>query len=113
VNLLIIEENTAICRLIRSLVEGLPLSISECHDSSQALAVCAAVRPDWVLLDLNVAGTDALAATRQISSAYPEARVVVLTEDNDPRLREAAQQAGAWSYLLKENLVDVRGLLHR
>jgi len=112
VNLLILVENTAMCRLIRSLIEGLPLSVSECHDSSQALALCAAVQPDWVLLDLNLAGTDAFTTTRQISSAYPEARVVVLTEDNNPRLREAAQQAGAWCYLLKENLFDVRRLLH-
>jgi len=111
VNLVIIEENTAMCRLIRSLVEGLPVSITECHDASQALAICAAVQPDWILLDLNLAGTDALAVTRLISTTYPQSRVVVLTEDDNARLHEAAQQAGACAYLRKENLVDVRRLL--
>ena len=110
-NLLIIEENAAMCRLIRALVEGLPLSITECRHGSQALAVCAQVQPDWILLDLNLARADALAAAQRIRATSPQARVVLLAEEDSTRLQEAALQAGACGYLLKDNLIEVRRLL--
>lgn len=109
--LLIIEENAALRRLIMSLIEGLHFSITECGDGAQALAVYAAVQPDWVLLDLALASADALATTRQISAAYPNPRVVVVTDEDDARLRDAARAAGACGYVLKENLLEMRLLL--
>jgi CheY-like chemotaxis protein len=78
--LLIIEENATLRRLIMSLIGGLRLAVTECDDGAQALAAYAAVRPDWVLLDLALTGADALSTTRQISAAYPDARVVVVTD---------------------------------
>ncbi len=99
------------CRLVRALTEGLPVAVSECHDGAQVLSVCADVQPDWVLIDLNLAGMDALAATRQITAIHPHARVLLLTQDDDPRLRDIAARAGAGAVVLKENLMDVRRFL--
>lgn len=99
------------CRLIRTLMEGLPVDISECHDGAQALAVCAEMRPDCVVLDLNLSGMDTFAATRQIRAADPNVRILLLGEDDDARLRELALGAGAWEYLAKQNLLEVPALL--
>jgi DNA-binding NarL/FixJ family response regulator len=110
--LMIVEENAAMRRLIRSLVEEMPFSVSECHDGAQAVTACAAAQPDWVLLDINLAETDAIETARQISAACPRAKIVVVTDDDDARLRAVARQAGAFAYVLKENLFDVRRLLH-
>ena len=108
---LIIEENAAMSRLLRELIEQPACAVSECHDGAQALAACAAAQPDWVLLDLMLAATDALALTRQISVAYPQARLAVINDDDDARLRVAARRAGACGYVLKENLFEVQRLL--
>ena len=108
--LLLVEENADMCRLVRTLVEGLTLSISECRDAARALAACTEVQPDWVILDLDLAGMDALAATRQIAAAHPHVRLLVLGED-DARLRQAASRAGAWKYLLKADLIGIRRFL--
>ena len=99
-------------RLIRSLIDGLPVSVTECRDARDAIALCRALGPDWVLLDLDLAatGTDALATARHIQQAHPSIRVAVLGEDC-PRLRGAAQRAGARVYLAKERLVDLPQVL--
>lgn len=109
--LLIVEEVPAMRRLLRLLLEGLELAIDECHDGREALAACAVQQPDWVLLDFNLSDTDAFAATRQISLAHPRIRVVIVSDNDNLLLREAARAAGACGYLLKDNLLDVRRLL--
>jgi DNA-binding NarL/FixJ family response regulator len=109
--LMIVEEKAAMRRLIRSLVEEMPFSVSECHDGAQAVAACVAEKPDWVLLDINLGATDAIETARQISAACPRAKIVVVTDDDDARLRAVAKQAGAFAYVLKESLFEVRRLL--
>ena len=80
-------------------------------DGREALAACAAQQPDWVLLDLSLSDTDALAAAGQINRAHPRTRVVVVADDDNLLLREAARRAGACGYVLKDNLLEVKHLL--
>ena len=108
VKVLIVEEVPAMRRLIQSTLEGLELLVHECHDGREALAACAIQQPNWVLLDLNLSDTDALEATRQIRVAHPLTRVVIVADDDNLLLREAARSAGASDYLLKENLLTLR-----
>lgn len=99
------------CRLVRALIEGLPVTVSECRDGAQVLSACGEVQPDWVVIDLTLAGTDALALTRQITALHGGARVLLLSQEDDPRLRDAAARAGAWAVVHKESLVDLRQFL--
>ena len=110
VTLLIVEETAAMCRLIRALIDGLPVSVTECRDGRDTMALCRALQPDWVVLDLDLAGTDALATAREIRLAHPAIRIVALGEDS-PRLQEASRRAGAQAYLAKEQLVSLPELL--
>ena len=109
--LLIVEDNTEMRRLIRSMVEDLAEDIRECSDGDQALAAFTDQRPDWVLMDIKMSGMDGLAATRQIISADPTAKVMIVTDYDDLQLREAAREAGASEYVVKENLADARRIL--
>jgi CheY-like chemotaxis protein len=110
-NLLIVEDNGEMRRLIKSLVEDLAEGICECSDGAQALAAFNAQQPDWVLMDLKMCEMDGLAATRLIMSANPAAKIIIVTDYDDAQLREAARVAGAYGYVVKENLPDVRRLL--
>jgi DNA-binding NarL/FixJ family response regulator len=109
--LLVVEENAGMRRLIVSLIAGMNVEVSECDDGARGLEVFAETQPDLVLLDLDLAQTDGLAVTRQITAADPQAKVIIVTDDDDARLRAAAQAAGACGYMLKENLLDLRRLL--
>jgi len=110
-NLLIVEDNPDMRRLIKSVVEDLAESICECSDGAQALEAFNKQQPDWVLMDLQMREVDGLVATREIKSADPAARVIILTDYDDEHLREAARVAGACEYVVKENLNEIRRLL--
>jgi CheY-like chemotaxis protein len=109
--LLIVEDNDHMRRLITSLVQDLAEAIHECRDGSQALAAYAEHHPDWVLMDIKMEGMDGITAMRKIKASYPEARIVIVTAYDDAELRVAAQHAGACGYVLKEGLLEVRGIL--
>jgi DNA-binding NarL/FixJ family response regulator len=111
VNLLILEENGAMRRLLATLLDGLTVAISECSDGARIVEICAASEPDYVVIDLNLASTDAFAAIQGILRTRPQVRVLLLAEEEDSRLRERAAEAGVWKFVLKESLVDVRRLI--
>jgi two-component system response regulator DesR len=64
-------------------------------------------------MDVALPGTDGITATRLITTAFPSARVVIVTDYGSARLREAARLAGATDYVLKENLGELGSILSR
>ena len=59
------------------------------------------LRPDVVLMDLQMPGLDGIAATRGVLSVWPEARVLILTVSGDGADVLEAMLAGATGYLVK------------
>jgi CheY-like chemotaxis protein len=110
-NFLIVEDNENMRRMLRGIVAELAGQTHECADGSGALAAYAEHRPDWVLMDIKMAGMDGITATRQITRSFPDARVMVVSDYNDPGLRAAAREAGACEYVSKENLHDLCRIL--
>lgn len=109
--ILIVEDNQEMRRVIRNFIGDLIERVYECSDGGQALAAYTKHRPDWVLMDLKLQQVDGLAATRQIIAAFPKARIVIVTACEGAALREAARQAGACAYVLKDQLPIVRALV--
>jgi DNA-binding NarL/FixJ family response regulator len=62
-------------------------------------------------MDISMVTMDGMTATRRILQMFPAARIVIVTQYDDARLRSAARQAGACGYVLKNNLLDVRRFL--
>lgn len=91
--------------------------VGEAVDGVEAVSMAARLKPDVVLMDLNMPRLGGVAATRAITQGRPDTQVLVLTTfDSDDMVFEAVR-AGARAYLLKdageEDLLDaVRGL-HR
>jgi len=112
-SLLIVEDNAKMRRMLKSLVADLASPIHECVDGADAPAAYAAQRPDWVLMDIAMKDLDGISATRKIKAAYPDAKIIIVTGYDDPRLRAAAQSAGACAYVHKENLLELRQILKR
>ena len=71
-------------------------------DGEQAVTRALTLRPDVVLMDLNLPATGGLEATRRIVAALPECAVLVLTMLDDQASVVAAMQMGARGYLLKD-----------
>jgi CheY-like chemotaxis protein len=109
--LLIVEDNSGVRHLIRSVVASLADEVYECADGGEALALYATEHPDFVLMDIEMKAVDGITATRHIKKVDPSARIIMVSEYDQPDLREAAQQAGACGYVVKENLLELIDLL--
>lgn len=111
-NLLIVEDNASMRRLIKSVVADLAARVHECGDGSEALELYEKHLPEWVLMDVEMKGKDGFTATREIIEAHPEAKIVIVTKYANDRMREEAERAGACEYVLKEDLMTIRGIIH-
>lgn len=109
--LLIVDDNAGMRRLIRTLVGDLAVAVHECEDGAQALEAYLRHRPDWVLMDIKLPGLDGIAASQQITEADPAAKIIIVSDYKDERLRAAARQAGARDYVNKERLLGLRPIL--
>jgi two-component system, NarL family, response regulator len=85
-------------------------------DGVEAVRLFNLHQPDVTLMDLGMPVMDGIAATRQILSNAPGARIVVFTYRDREEDIYRAMQAGAQSYLLKrtptKNLVEVIHAVH-
>lgn len=109
--LLIVEDNASMRRLIKSIVSDLADDIEECGDGADVLVAYQKHLPEWVLMDVKMPRTDGIAASRQILAQYPLAKICIVTECSDAKTRQAAADAGARDYVLKDNLVNIRNVI--
>jgi len=81
-------------------------TVAEAVNGAEAVRLALDLRPDVILMDLNMPELGGVDAITQIRAAWPEARVVVMTTfDGDEDIFRALQ-AGARAYLLKDTPRD-------
>jgi DNA-binding NarL/FixJ family response regulator len=78
--------------------------VAEAANGEEALEKYREMRPDLVLMDLNMPLMDGLAATRAILEEFPDARIVALTTYEGDEDIHRALDAGAVGYLVKDML---------
>ena len=106
---LIVDDHAAFRQTLRAFLPA--GAVAECADGRAALACYAAERPDWVLMDIEMAGLDGLAATRQLKARFPEARVIIVSNHDEEEFRSAARALGVCGFVHKENLEELSPLI--
>jgi DNA-binding NarL/FixJ family response regulator len=80
--------------------------VGEAADGNQAVEVFEQVKPSLVLMDVRMPIKDGIAATKEIRTRHPDARILMLTTyDGDTEIHRAIQ-AGARGYVLKNSTGD-------
>lgn len=75
--------------------------VGEAADGLEAIVKAGELKPDLILMDIQMPGCDGLEATQKIKRELPETVIVMLTvRDEDEKLFEAIK-SGAQGYLLK------------
>jgi len=87
--------------MLVGLIDGVEIAGAAC-DGEEAVRLAVAHRPDVILMDLRMPGTDGIAATAQLRDRLPSARVLVLTTYADDDTILPALRAGAHGYLTKD-----------
>ncbi len=104
VKILIVEQNPTLRGLLRSILELGHAEIAEASDPTAALRAFSEYRPDWVLMDMTLREMDGFDATRLIKQSHPDAKVMLVADQDSLMLRKMAREAGAGGILVKEDL---------
>jgi DNA-binding NarL/FixJ family response regulator len=80
--------------------------VGRARDGLEALRLIATVRPDVVLMDLDMPRINGLGATRIVRAEYPFVQAVIVTGSVSPEDVERAREAGAAAYVSKDRVYD-------
>jgi len=81
--------------------EGMEV-VGVAHDGESGIKMCAELRPDVILMDINMPVMDGVTATGKIRDVLPEAKILILTVHADDVHVFQGIKAGATGYLLKD-----------
>jgi DNA-binding NarL/FixJ family response regulator len=103
ITLLIVDDHPVVRDGLAALIDtvGNVAVVAQADTAERAIRAAQALRPDVVLMDLNLPGASGIYATRRITQALPGTAVLVLTMSEDDQSIRDAIRAGARGYLLK------------
>ncbi len=104
IRVLIVDDHAVVRSGLRRLLDAEPdiETVGEAPNADRAVFEALEGKPDVVLLDLMMPEKGGIEGMPALLQAVPEARVLVLSMQDDPRYVRAAFEAGASGYVLKE-----------
>ena len=112
-SILVVDHHRAFADLLAPALDLVPglRCIGTAATASEAVAFATRLRPDVVVMDIQMPGQDGVQATRQIRAASPNTAVAVVTSYCDPVWISRAGQAGASGFICKDGslaeMIDV------
>ena len=103
IRVLLVEDQLLIRQSLRSVLEDFPQVqlVGEACDGEEALLYVDQLKPDVVLMDINMPKMDGVAATRHINNKYSDVAVVGITITADGYHQSAMRRAGAFDIISK------------
>jgi CheY-like chemotaxis protein len=101
---LVVDDHAAFRHQVRQMFDGMDAAITEAASGEEALQLFTADAPDWVVMDLRMPGMGGLKATEAIHRLDPAARIVMMSQFNEPEYAEQARTVGAFAFINKEEL---------
>ena len=105
--LLIVDDNISMRDFVRKTFKDAFSEIFECSDGLYSFDIYENNKPDWVFMDIKMEKVDGIEATENIISKYPLAKIIILTDYDNSKLKQKALKAGASAYVTKENLMSI------
>jgi DNA-binding NarL/FixJ family response regulator len=104
IRVIIADDHPVVRRGVKNVLLDVPdiEVVGEAISGDQALEECLRLKPDILLLDINMPGLKAVNVVRRLHESHPALKVVVLTGYRDPENVLGMIQVGVKGYLLKD-----------
>ena len=109
-SILVVDDDTRLCAMISDYLSTHGYDVETCHRGDVAIELILNNKPDLVVLDLMLPGTDGLSVCREVRSKY-SGKILMLTALDDTVEEITGLETGADDYLTKP--VSPRLLLAR
>ena len=108
INILLVDDQALLCEVLKTWldVEEDLIVAGVAHDGQEAIAKVEELRPDIVLMDIDMPKMDGLSATKLVCQHFPETKVIVLSGHDDDAYLNKSLQSGAMGYLLKNTTAE-------
>lgn len=102
--ILLVDDHEVVRLGLRSLLSRYPHFdvVGEAANADEAMQQIIRLEPDVVVMDIRLPGRSGIEATREITEAFPDVKVIMLTSFADDDLLFDAISAGASGYVLKQ-----------
>jgi DNA-binding NarL/FixJ family response regulator len=106
ITVLLADDHSLVRRGFRRMLEDDPGIdvVGEASHGDEAVALAASLKPDVIVMDCAMPGTNGIAATRQILRANASVAILMLSMHSEETLVRQALEAGARGYVLKNAL---------
>ena len=103
---LVVDDQALFREIARSMFDssGQFEVVAEASDGVNAVDIYPQMRPDLVLMDIQMARMNGIEAARLILKQDPGARVLLLSMKADPEYRRIAEEMGALAFIAKRDL---------
>jgi DNA-binding NarL/FixJ family response regulator len=108
IRVMIAEDDSLLRNTLSELMrldDGMNL-VSAVPNGEQAIAEAHVVKPDVILMDIQMPKMDGITATRKLKEQLPDVQVVILTKFGDDENVFSAIKAGAIGYVLKDSGIE-------
>lgn len=118
IRILLADDHAVLRSGLRLLIDSEPdlKVVGEAGDGAEAVVKAGELKPDLIVLDLNMPGLDGLAALPKLRKDHPDTRILILTMHDDANHLQETLRAGASGYVLKraadaELLMAIRAVM--
>ena len=108
IRVLLVDDHAFVRSGVKAILEfedGIDV-IGEAGSGLEAVEKAASLKPDLIIMDVNMPDLDGIEATRRIKEKHPSISVIVLTVNDEELFLIEAVRAGAASFLLKDSSSD-------
>ena len=103
IRVLLVDDHALVRSAIRQALQAPDVEVvGEASSAEEALSMATLLRPDLLLLDIDLPGLSGIDAVRELAPRMPDTRIVMLTVSTDRRDLLAAVRHGAFGYLTKD-----------
>ena len=111
--IVVVDDHAEIRRLVRVMLHRPPdwELVGEATDGMMGVELVKQLQPHVVVMDIGMPAQDGIAATKQITSSVPHARVIAFSSHMDTSTRTAMHEAGSVAFVPKHDIFNLPNVI--